>query len=369
MEVLSGDNYSVNGPTVTPAAGFNGSLSVRIRVNDGTVWSEPFILTISVVEKDELRISGQKELVINEDSTFTLELSHLDVNDPSNAYPNGFQLIISPGEHYTAQGSVITPEKDFSGTLEIPVQVRASSAVSNTFGLIVLVMPVNDVPVFSVFEADALPYSPANGDMAIAKEVVLADPDHDQLVFAEVFVDPAVFTTGKDLLIAESTGNIRSVFDANTGMLVLLGVASLEEYQTTIRSVRYLYDNDTLPDTRTRPVYFRLSDGEGFSDTYAKTITVTDAITLDIPNVFSPNDDQANDTWVISRQNQSDNTSVTIRVFDKRGRLVYESHSLDQAWDGRFRGENLPSDTYFYTIEVRSSVNPITRKGVVTILR
>lgn len=369
LEVLAGDNYSVNGTTVTPAAGFNGSLSVRVRVNDGTVWSEPFILTITVVQKDELRISGQKELVVGEDSTFALAFSQLEVNDPSNSYPNGFQLIISPGEHFTVQGTTITPEKDFSGTLEIPVQVRSSSAASNTFKLIVLITPVNDVPVLSVFDSDALSYSPANGDMAVAEEVVVQDPDHDQLVFAEVFIDPAIFISGKDFLAAEPSPNIRPVFDPNTGMLVLLGVASLQEYQSTLRSVKYLYDNDTLPEARTRPIYFRLSDGEGFSATYQKTIAVTEAITLDIPNVFSPNDDQANDTWVISKQNQSDNTSVTIRVFDKRGRLVYESYSLDQAWDGRFRGENLPSDTYFYTIEVRSNVNPITRQGVVTILR
>ena len=94
-----------------------------------------------------------------------------------------------------------------------------------------------------------------------------------------------------------------------------------------------------------------------------------DGIKLDIPNVFSPNEDHANDKWVISKQSLSDNTAVTVRVFNKRGGMVYESFSIDDGWDGRYRGEILPSDTYFYTIEIRSKANSLVTKGVVTILR
>jgi gliding motility-associated-like protein len=369
MEILPGDNYTRSGNTVNPATGFTGSLSVGVRVNDGTVWSEPFILTITVIEKNELRITGQDEIVVKEDSTFTIGPALLEVNDPSNTYPAGFQVVVNPGAHYTVSGSTIVPEANFSGTLEISVLVKNGSSTSNTFGMVVLVTPVNDAPSLSVFNTNSLVYSPANGDIPISEEVIVEDPDHDHLVYAEVFIDPAVFIPEKDYLTAASTANIRSVFDPNTGIMVLLGVATLDEYQSTLRTVRYIFDNDTLPEIRTRPVHFRLNDGESFSSLYTKAIGIVEVITLDIPNVFSPNDDEANDTWIISRQSQSDNTSVTIRVFDKRGTMVYESHSLDQAWDGKFRGENLPSDTYFYTIEVRSRSNPIRRKGVVTILR
>jgi gliding motility-associated-like protein len=369
MEILAGDNYTSTGSTITPASGFTGSLSVGARVNDGTIWSEPFILTITVVEKNELRITGQDEIIIKEDSLLTINLSHLEVNDPSGKYPAGFSIIISSGDNYTFSGSNIIPDPDFAGTLEVSVQVRDGAAASNVFGMIVLVIPVNDPPVFTTFNGDMVSYAVGAGELAIASEVVVDDPDHDQLVFAEVFIDREQFVAEKDILSATSSGNIRTLFDPNTGILALLGVASLEEYQNAIRSVQYTYANDTLPDQNLRTIHFRLNDGQDFSALYTKTLQIGEIIELDIPNVFSPNDDLANDKWIISRQSLSDNASVTIRVFDKRGSIVYESKSLDNPWDGRFKGQNLPSDTYFYTIVINNHANSITRQGVVTILR
>jgi gliding motility-associated-like protein len=369
MEILTGDNYTSSGTTITPASGFTGSLSVGARVNDGTIWSEPFILTITVVEKNELRIIGQDEIIIKEDSLLTIDLSHLEVNDPSAKYPAGFSLVISPGNNYTITGGSITPARDFAGTLEVSVQVRDGAASSNVFGMIVLVTPVNDPPVFTTFNSAMISYAIGAGELPVASEVVVDDPDHDQLVFAEVFIDQEQFVAEKDVLTATSTANIRAVFDPNTGILALLGVATLEEYQNTIRSVQYIYANDTLPDQNRRNIHFRLNDGQDFSELYTKTLQIGEIIELDIPNVFSPNDDLANDKWIISRQSLSDNASVTIRVFDKRGNIVYESMSLDNPWDGRFRGQNLPSDTYFYTVVIKNHANSIVRQGVVTILR
>ena len=369
MQIVPGSNYSVSGSIVTPSQNFIGTLLVGVRVNDGTVWSEQFLLTVTVVEKDELRISSQKEIIVEEDSVFSLGLQLLEVNDPSGSYPSGFRLIVSAGDHYSFAGTTVTPASDFSGTLEIPVRVENSTFTSNTFKVVVLVTPRNDPPQFSTFDQSSIPYSSAYGPIEIAEEVDITDPDNEVMVFAEVFIEGEVFTSGKDYLTAPSSANIRSVFDPNTGILVLLGVAPLTEYQSVIRSVTYTYDNDTIPQTRNRPIHFRLNDGEAFSKIYTKNVAISEAIVLDIPNVFTPNDDLSNDTWVIRSQNNGGNTSATIRVFDKRGGIVYQSHSLDQAWDGKFEGENLPSDTYFYTIEIRSNASPITRKGVITILR
>jgi gliding motility-associated-like protein len=369
LEVLPGSNYTVSGSIIRPVNDFIGTLTVGVRVHDGTDWSNPFYLTVSVVEKDELRITGQDEIIIAEDSTFSLNTDLLVVNDPSGSYPNGFTINISPGENYTAEGSRITPESDFNGSLEVSVQVVNGSTSSNVFRLVILVTPVNDAPFFDLFNAGVIPYSPGDGAVSVAGEETIVDVDNDQLVFAEIFIDQEDFNPGKDALSGISTENIRTVFDPNTGVLVLLGLASLSEYQSVIQGVSYTYSNDTLPEPRSKNIRFRLNDGQDFGQVYSKAIEFREMITLDIPNVFSPNDDRANDTWVISRQNQSERTSVTIRVFDKRGQIVYESNSVEEEWDGRFKGENLPADTYFYTIEIKSQSNSTSRKGVLTILR
>jgi gliding motility-associated-like protein len=369
MEVLAGTNYTFSGNVVTPASGFTGSLSVGVRVNDGTVWSDPFQLIISVVEKDELRIVGQNDIIVREDSSFTITLEHLDVNDPSGKYPSGFTLVIIDGENFSVDGNTIIPLADFNGTLEIGVQVKDASSTSNVFGMIVPVTPVNDPPVFATFSEAPIPYTVGAGDITLAGEVVVNDVDSDNLVFAEVFINQEDFLPGKEILSASSTQNVRSIFDPNTGILVLLGQGSLAEYQELFRSVQYTFNNDTLPAARTKVIHLRMNDGEALSRLYTKTVQMGEGITLDIPNVFSPNEDNANDKWIISRQSLTGQSTATIRVFDKRGTLVYESHSIEEGWDGRYRGEILPSDTYFYTIEIRSNANSLSRKGVVTILR
>ncbi|MFD2727368.1 SBBP repeat-containing protein [Hyunsoonleella rubra] len=48
--VLEGDNYLVNGNSVTPDSDFSGTISISITVNDGELDSEEFVIPIEVVE-------------------------------------------------------------------------------------------------------------------------------------------------------------------------------------------------------------------------------------------------------------------------------------------------------------------------------
>jgi hypothetical protein len=57
-----------------------------------------------------------------------------------------------------------------------------------------------------------------------------------------------------------------------------------------------------------------------------------------------------------------------VRVFDKRGLMVYESSTLTP-WDGRYQGQVVAADTYFYVIEVDSGFRKISKKGVVLVAK
>ena len=48
LTVLAGTNYTVVGATITPAADFNGELTVPVKVNDGTVDSNTYNLSVTV---------------------------------------------------------------------------------------------------------------------------------------------------------------------------------------------------------------------------------------------------------------------------------------------------------------------------------
>ncbi len=125
--------------------------------------------------------------------------------------------------------------------------------------------------------------------------------------------------------------------------------------------------------TSTNPISVGLSPGiQGVTitdnnncsvDTLFKISTLTSEC---IPNVFSPNNDQVNDTWVLEDSYLFSNS--IIKVYNRYGKLVFESSGYDKAWDGTNEdGIDLSAGCYFYYIEIDKDTEPI--KGTVTIVR
>ena len=137
LEINSGENYELKGNVITPDNGFVGRLSVRVRVNDGENNSDRFNLQIEVTGSQNVapKITGQVPLSVNEGASLTVNLSHLQVTDPDNSYPNGFTLKLFPGKDYTLNGNTVTPSPNFSGDLKVPVTVNDGQNESNRFEL------------------------------------------------------------------------------------------------------------------------------------------------------------------------------------------------------------------------------------------
>ncbi len=83
-------------------------------------------------------------------------------------------------------------------------------------------------------------------------------------------------------------------------------------------------------------------------------------------NTFTPNGDLYNDTWVID--NMYLYPKASIQVFNKWGNLVFRSEGLYTPWDGTYNNNPLPSEVYYYIIELN---DPTTSKltGTLTIIR
>ncbi len=367
LAVSAGTNYTVSGTTVTPAQNFVGTLSVPVTVNDGKVNSAPFNLQIGVT--DELLITGQKTLEMNEGQSITLQLSDLVVNDPDNKYPTGFTLQILPGENYTVSDQKVTPSPSFTGTLSVSVTVSNGSKTSKPYILSIAVKPVNNAPEIVDLETDALIYTVTNDPVSISKTLDITDADDNTLVLAEVGFLPDTYESGADQLIFQNTSAIRGVYDSAKGVLSLIGTASLAEYRNAIRSVQYYYGNVEDPMLVAKTLTIRLNDGKTLSTLYERKITLMEDIGFDIPNAFTPNNDAANDTWRVRPLKQAERFDKTIiRVYNKRGSLVFETVGFDKEWDGRYNGEILPPDTYYYTIDLNLTYINTNYKGIVTIL-
>ena len=96
----------------------------------------------------------------------------------------------------------------------------------------------------------------------------------------------------------------------------------------------------------------------------------TCGVSLEIPEGFSPNGDNTNDTWVIPGVEEFPEN--TMAVFNRWGAKVYSKASYDNSWDGTC-SENtigsslLPEGTYFFVFT--TGPNGETKNGYVYIKR
>ena len=85
-----------------------------------------------------------------------------------------------------------------------------------------------------------------------------------------------------------------------------------------------------------------------------------------MPNIFSPNGDNINDTWNLEDTFLFSDSEV--KVYGRYGKLIYQSVGYSSEWDGTNQsGKNVPAGVYFYSIEIGHGFEPIN--GTVTILR
>ncbi len=86
-----------------------------------------------------------------------------------------------------------------------------------------------------------------------------------------------------------------------------------------------------------------------------------------IPSAFSPNGDGENDLLYVRGICIKD---LTFIIYDRWGEKVFETTSVNTAWDGTFRGQKLNEAVFAYTISATLySGTQINKKGNVTLLR
>jgi gliding motility-associated-like protein len=113
-------------------------------------------------------------------------------------------------------------------------------------------------------------------------------------------------------------------------------------------------------------VYSLTAEENGCTRTDYVTATILSEI--EVPNTFSPNGDNINDTWVIKGiEIYPDNT---VAIFTRWGQKVFQtsSYSKLKTWDGTGRSSNVSEGVYYYIIELNDSDETVLR-GTITVLR
>jgi gliding motility-associated-like protein len=85
-----------------------------------------------------------------------------------------------------------------------------------------------------------------------------------------------------------------------------------------------------------------------------------------IPNAFSPNGDQFNETIQI---HGITNEASSFRIFNRWGELIYETQN-NSPWDGNYQNQACMQGVYMYVANIQSKhKGPIELRGSLTLLK
>ncbi len=73
---------------------------------------------------------------------------------------------------------------------------------------------------------------------------------------------------------------------------------------------------------------------------------------LGFQKFFTPNNDGYNDTWQILGVSENFYASSIITIYDRFGKLISKINLTSIGWDGYYNGVELPSDDYWFSVEI-----------------
>lgn len=123
------------------------------------------------------------------------------------------------------------------------------------------------------------------------------------------------------------------------------------------------------------PFFYRVRLSLNGLVAYSNKVKILPEARVFIPNAFTPNQDGLNDEFTIAGTGVLDGQSdkfdfFDLRIFNRWGSKVYQSNSLENGWDGTFKGRKAESGSYRYQVEIRDHKGQVYYyQGKVSLLR
>jgi len=107
------------------------------------------------------------------------------------------------------------------------------------------------------------------------------------------------------------------------------------------------------------------------SDTAHATVIVKDIIIFYVPNIFTPDNDNFNQTWKPIFTSGVDPYDYHMLVYNRWGEVVWESYNYNAAWDGHYAGKLVEDGVYVWKIDFKETMSDKRHQaeGHVTILK
>ena len=116
----------------------------------------------------------------------------------------------------------------------------------------------------------------------------------------------------------------------------------------------YVYSLDNEDGYQTSNLFENVT--MGFHIVYVKDlkgcgVVEKEIAVLGVPQFFTPNGDGINDTWNIKGANDKFYSNSVIYIFDRFGKLIKQIKPFGPGWDGKYNGQVLTSNDYWYSIK------------------
>jgi trimeric autotransporter adhesin len=96
------------------------------------------------------------------------------------------------------------------------------------------------------------------------------------------------------------------------------------------------------------------NDG-GCVDTARLTVQVEDELIFHVPNAFTPDGDEYNNTFQPVFHSGYDPFSFTMTIYNRWGEIVFETHDVTIGWDGDYNGSTSKEGVYTWTIQFKNT--------------
>lgn len=108
---------------------------------------------------------------------------------------------------------------------------------------------------------------------------------------------------------------------------------------------------------------------DGCIDLVRRSVEIKPNFMFYIPNAFTPNSDGRNDLFRPYGDGVDWNT-LSISIYDRWGELIFQSGSIDNPWDGTYKGSQVKIGVYVYRISIADTEGEVhTYDGKVHLIR
>lgn len=153
---------------------------------------------------------------------------------------------------------------------------------------------------------------------------------------------------------------------------------SIQDLSIDGKDVRYFYHDSiyilernpdfSIVESGNHVIYQIATNQFGCKDTTTKTVYVIPVSTVYIPNTFTPDNDEYNNTLTPIAY---DILEFKFSIYNRWGEKVFDTSELLKGWDGRFKGSQCPPGIYLYKIEYKQlkDQKTIEKTGHINLLR